>query len=99
MGFVLIKYNTIDLDIYPNYITNGKELLNKVFNFIINCSGCEKIEPVKDSDSKGYHLIFYCNRDCELCRLLFDDSKRFMMDYDRFEQRKNVMFDDKHVKL
>ena len=99
MGFVLIKYNTIDLDIYPNYITNGKELLNKVFNFIINCNGCEKIEPVKDSDSKGYHLIFYCNRDCELCRLLFDDSKRFMMDYDRFEQRKNVMFDDKHVKL
>lgn len=95
----IIKYNTIDLDIFPNFITEGKKLLNKVFDFILNCDSCLKIYPPIDSDSKGYHLFFICSKNCELCRLLFDDSKRFMMDYDRPETRKNVMFDDKHVKI
>lgn len=93
------KYNTIDLDIHPNFITEGKRLLDKVFNFIIGCEYCLGIQPPIDSDSKGYHLIFFCKKDCDVCRLLFDDSKRFMMDFDRIEERKNVMFDDKHVKI
>lgn len=95
----VIKYNTIDLDIHPNYINNGKAILNKIISFISNCEGCLGIEPPKDSDSKGYHIIFYCNKNCDMCRLLFDDSKRFMMDYKREENRKNVMFDAKHIKL
>jgi len=93
------KYNTIDLDIHPNFITDGKILLNKVVNFIINCESCLLMKPPKDSSSKGYHLFFICKKDCDICRLLFDDSKRFMMDYDRIEERKNVMFDAKHIKL
>ncbi|MFZ1990344.1 MAG: hypothetical protein WAW96_11305 [Alphaproteobacteria bacterium] len=95
----MMKLNTIDLDIHPNHITEGKFLLDKVLKFLINCESCLGVEEPKDSDSKGYHIIFYCKKDCDICRLLFDDSKRFMMDYDRIEERKNVMFDAKHVKL
>jgi len=94
-----LKLNTIDLDIHPNFITEGKILLNKVIRFLLNCEWCLGVEPPKDSDSKGYHITFYCKKDCDICRLLFDDSKRFMMDYDRIKERQNVMFDAKHIKL
>jgi len=94
-----LKLNTIDLDIHPNFITEGKTLLNKVIKFLLNCEWCLGVEPPKDSASKGYHITFYCKKDCDICRLLFDDSKRFMMDYDRIKERQNVMFDAKHIKL
>lgn len=94
----MIKYNTIDIDINPLIILDGKKHLKKILNFIIRCESCIGIRS-NDSDSKGYHLFFYCKKDCDICRLLFDDSKRFMMDFDRLEERKNVMFDAKHVKL
>lgn len=96
MGF--FKYNTIDLDIHPNFINNGKEILKKITDFITSCELCIRIQ-IKDSNSKGYHILFFCKKECDICRLLFDDSKRFMMDYDRFKERQNVMFDAKYVEL
>ena len=95
----MIKYNTIDIDINPLIILNGKEYMKKIFDFILHCDSCQIIKEPKDSDSKGYHLFFYCKKDCDICRWLFDDSKRYMMDFDRLEERKNVMFDAKHVTL
>lgn len=94
-----IKYNTIDLDIHPNYITEGKEILSRVIRFISNCESSLIIKNPKDSDSKGYHIEFYCKKDCDICRLLFDDSKRYMEDFNRLEERKNVLFDAKHIKI
>ena len=95
----LKKYNTIDLDIHPDYINKGKSLLEKVMRFIKHCEYCLAIGEPQDSNSKGYHIFFICKKDCELCRLLFDDSRRYMMDFDRLEERKNVMFDVKYCKI
>lgn len=93
-----MKLNTIDIDFNAINPYHGKEYLDRIVKLITNCENCKGIQ-IKDSDSKGFHLFVYCNKECDLCRLVFDDSKRYMMDYDRFEERKNVMFDAKHVKL
>lgn len=94
----MIKLNTIDIDFNAVNPYHGKELLDRIVRLITNCDSCVGIQ-VKDSDSKGYHLFVYCKAECDLCRLVFDDSKRYMLDFYRFEERKNVMFDAKHVKL
>lgn len=73
-------------------------MLDKIIKFITNCEYCIGLK-VEDSSSKGYHLFFFCKKECDLCRLVFDDSKRFMMDFDRLTERQNVMFDAKHIKL
>jgi len=93
-----IKYNTIDIDLDAKNPFHGKEYLNRIIRLITNCESCLGVQ-IKDSDSKGYHIFLFCKTDCDLCRLIFDDSKRYMMDYDRIEERKNVMFDAKHIKL
>lgn len=93
-----VKYNTIDLDIFPNHINNGKELLDRIIRLITHCESCLGVQ-IKDSDSKGYHIFIWCKVNCELCRLVFDDSRRYMMDCDRPEGRRNVMFDTKHSEL
>lgn len=94
----MIKYNTIDIDLDMKNPYHGKEYVNRIIRLITNCQSCIGVQ-IKDSCSKGYHLFVYCKENCELCRLVFDDSKRYMLDYKRPKWRKNVMFDAKHVKL
>lgn len=96
----MIKLNTIDIDLNPINPYHGKDYVNRIVMLICRCTSCLGVQ-IKDSDSKGYHLFVYCkeNSNCDLCRLVFDDSKRYMNDFDRIEERKNVMFDAKHVKF
>lgn len=91
-----MKYNTLDIDINPRIHLNGKELLNNILTKISFCPNSLSIE-IKDSNSKGYHIFMYCSINCDLCRFVFDDDKRYMLDFDRIEVRKNVMFDVKGV--
>lgn len=94
----MIKFNTIDIDLDMRNPCHGKEYLNRIVELISTCQSCLGVQ-VKDSCSKGYHIFVWCKEDCELCRLVFDDSKRYALDCKRPEWRKNVMFDAKHVKF
>lgn len=94
----MIKYNTIDIDLDMRNPFHGKEYLNRIIELITNCQSCLGVQ-IKDSDSKGYHIFVWCKENCELCRLVFDDSHRYMKDCDRIAECRNIMFDAKHVKL
>lgn len=94
----MLKYNTIDLDLNPRLPDSDKHLLDRIVNKISLCEACLSIQ-VLDSQHKGYHIFLYCSQNCDLCRLVFDDSKRYMLDVtERAEWCRNIMFDVKHEK-
>jgi hypothetical protein len=94
----MIKYNTIDLDINPRIPNNDNHLLEKIVEKISLCEYSYFIQ-VLDSNSKGYHILFYCSKNCDLCRFVFDDDKRYSLDVERPEWRQNIMFDIKGVQF
>jgi len=89
----MIWINTIDLDKpYPRWKTGfPKPLLNKIIYKISKCKYLKEIQ-VRDSRNKGYHIILYCKRDCDLCRLVFDDQDRYARDLFRKPITRNVLF-------
>lgn len=66
--------NTLDLDEIK------KEELERILQKIKNNKCCLKIEWVY-SNSKGVHVRLICSEICDLCRLVFDDDKRYSVDY------------------
>ena len=94
----MIKYNTIDLDINSRMPNNDKYLKDRIIQLISLCESCVQIQCF-DSNSKGYHIIFYCSINCDLCRFVFDDSKRYSLDLRRLDIRQNVLFDIKGVPI
>lgn len=87
------KRNTIDLDL------NAKRFIDFFFVFAIiqkiALNPCLQYMAVKDSARKGFHLTLWCKKDCELCRLVFDDQERFRKDSQRRVFARNVLFDYK----
>lgn len=65
--------NTLDLD------RIDKEEFDRILKKINNNSCCKKTEW-RYSNSKGYHVIIECLKECDVCRLVFDDDKRFAVD-------------------
>jgi len=90
---MFIKYNTIDLDYCD------KETLKRIVYKIKKCKYLLYIE-VKDSNYKGYHIKLFCSKDCDLCRLVFDDDKRYFADItNRFPFEQNILWDNKIPRL
>lgn len=83
-----IKRNTIDID------TSNKEFIEMVTRKIAQCS-CLKNMCIKYSNSKGFHITIHCLINCDVCRLVFDDFRRFGFDSNRKECFKNILFDKK----
>lgn len=82
------KINTLDLDNYT------KEQLANLEKKIKQCPNCLNIMH-KDSNSKGYHVTIICNKDCDNCRFVFDDQKRYEIDFGRDTKFQNTLFDEK----
>lgn len=82
------QYNTIDID------TNDKETVKKILNKIIDCYWLGNL-LFDFSLQKGVHIKLFCKRECELCRLAFDDNMRYSFDNDRVVESRNVLFDTK----
>lgn len=91
------NYGTIDLDLNARLPFSDIHLKDMIVEKISRCSNCVQVQALP-STSKGYHIFFYCKIKCDICRLVFDDDKRFMLDTKRPEYRQNVMFDEKGVK-
>lgn len=82
------KYNTLDID------TND---VNKIQHIVLKISQCKNILRMKTEPSfqKGFHIKLFCKNNCEICRLVFDDTTRYFYDQFRKEESQNVLFDEK----
>jgi len=82
-----LKLNTIDID-----DTSKKNLL-RVLKKIRRCPFLDSISV--EPSLNGWHITLWCKRECEVCRLVFDDQTRFMWDLERPRFSRNVLFDVK----
>jgi len=71
------------------------ELATKILNKIVQCKYCV-VASKSLSNYKGYHIEFYCTKSCEICRLQFDDERRYNEDQNRLEVFRNLIFNVKH---
>ena len=76
---------TLDID------TNNKEIIERVFKKISKCKNLKEFY-VKPSGFKGYHFILFCDKKCDVCRLCYDDSRRFAYDQNRPPFAQNILF-------
>ena len=93
-------YGSLDLDyevsLSETELSCSKKLADKIALKIAICNYSVKIQEPKLSNLKGYHIEFYCTKKCDLCRLQFDDIRRFEMDKNRPEECTNLVWDSKH---
>ena len=75
---------TFDIDWrwLPNgYLTpSSDERLEAMLERLSRCVYIKRISYRESASGNGYHVRAECTWDCELCRLAFDDSYRFMLD-------------------
>lgn len=92
-------FNSIDLDFeiprQNEMLSCSNELAEKILNKIVKCKYCV-VASKNLSNYKGYHIEFYCTKKCDLCRMQFDDIRRYEMDLVRLETCTNLIFDIKH---
>ncbi len=77
--------STLDLDFC------SKEDLFRVLFKIAQCPSLLDFEK-RESFLKGYHVILWCSKSCDVCRLVFDHDSRFAKDCDREPRCRNVLF-------
>lgn len=80
--------NTLDLDFAE------KDRVLAIIKKIERCNHLKGISA-KNSLSRGYHITLYCDQQsCDLCRFVFDDPKRYFIDFKRPAHLQNVLFDN-----
>lgn len=77
-------YNTLDLD------KLSKEEFESIYFKIDKCLNHLAVHWY--DTQKGYHIRMLCTIDCDLCRLVFDDQKRYAADLGRPNCKQNVLF-------
>ena len=92
-------FNSLDLDwdipLQDISLSCSNELATKILNKIVKCK-YNVIASKSLSNYKGYHIEFYCTKKCDLCRLQFDDVRRYEEDLNRLSVFQNLIFDIKH---
>ncbi len=92
-------YNSLDLDWQTPFeyicLSCSNELAEKILNKIVKCKYCV-IASKSLSNYKGFHIEFYCSKKCDLCRLQFDDIRRYEMDLKRQKDCTQLIWDVKH---
>lgn len=80
--------STLDID------TNDRENIQHIIYKIFYCNNLIHTE-LKPSDSKGFHVILWCSKECDICRLVYDDFRRFAYDQKRPKYARNILFEKK----
>ncbi len=83
-------YNTLDID------TTERERVNQIIGKIMQCPYLDDLE-VEPSFQKGVHVKMWCMKECEMCRLVFDDEIRYAYDQYRPKYSQNVLFNEKKI--
>lgn len=81
------RRNTVDLD------RVGKEEACRVFAKVAGCKHSQLV-ALKDT-LQGYHILFFCDIPCSVCRLAFDDPVRFARDLTRPFHTRDVLHQSK----
>ena len=81
---------TLDVD------TTDKDLITHIYMKIHNCKYCVNVERTFSS-FKGVHFVIYCTRECEICRFVYDDFRRFAYDANRPYYARNILFQEKEI--
>jgi len=92
-----MKRITIDIDNKkpkPYSITSAHDITRILYK-IKSCPNSQTIECQMSPSMNGYHIIVWCTaRNCNACRMVFDDQVRFMNDTNlRQEHQQNILFD------
>jgi len=88
-----IKLNTIDLD------ASNKGVLELVLKEIKKCKYVKALWYRRSPSKRGWHIKFYCSKDCDKCRQRFDDVLRYKADMtNRTEMERNVLWSVKYYK-
>ena len=84
------KRNTLDLDF------NNTERISRIVCKVLNCSVGGNLSKFEFSPSmNGIHLEFWCRRNCDLCRFVFDDPFRYAADLTRPVYTRDVLWERK----
>lgn len=81
---------TLDID------TNNKDFITRILEKINKCKNL-KYSYTRPSSCKGVHIILFCFIKCDICRMCYDDARRFAYDQNRPEWAKNILFDKKEI--
>jgi len=85
-----VRRNTLDLDFVD------KETFVRIYAKILDYPN--RIYGLRRRDTwKGIHLEFFCENNCDLCRLVFDDPVRYARDLRRPVFSRDVLFDCKEL--
>lgn len=80
----MIYFSTLDLDKLTE-----EQFLN-IRRKICSCPGYRCLTHYVTQ--KGYHVRLQCVAECDICRMVFDDQKRFAADLGRPKCKQNVLF-------
>jgi len=81
---------TLDID------TANKSFIKHITDKILSCKNCLEI-LLSYSSFKGVHIVIYCNKECEICRFVYDDFRRFAYDQNRPYYARNILFQEKEI--
>jgi hypothetical protein len=82
------------LDIDHNSLMTPERLFAK----LMKCKDLYSVESWFSSSMNGYHVVLWCQCQCDKCRIVFDDPKRFGADTNnRMPQEQNVLFQKKKI--
>ena len=97
---MIYYFSSLDLDWQipqqNESLSCSKELAEKIALKIAKCKYCMIVQKPQLSNYKGYHIEFYCTKKCDLCRLQFDDVRRYEEDLNRLEVFRDLIFNVKH---
>lgn len=79
-------YSTLDID------TNNKETISQMIKKIRFCSKLIQVN-YRPSDKKGFHFVLWCKVECDICRIVYDDFRRYNYDMNRPFWARNILFD------
>lgn len=83
------KYRTtLDID------KNNRDFISRVITKILVCKNNISME-VSNSSFKGVHIILFCKKECDICRIVYDDFRRLAYDLNRPEYARNILFQKK----
>ena len=88
------RFNTIDID----GLTDRREI-ERILRKIALLECAREIWYRISPSLNGVHIKIRCARpNCHICRLVFDDEKRFYADQLRPLWRRDVLWSEKHVR-
>lgn len=50
---------------------------------------------IRPSSFKGVHIEIFCGVDCDMCRICYDDTRRFNYDMKRPYYARDILFNEK----